>query len=133
MVLAQWDEKYATGNPDVDAQHKQLFGMVNGLHEALVAGHGKDKMGPTLKGVAAYTVEHFRTEELLMLESGYPGFPEHKRKHEQLLGQVGQLAADFDAGKLTLPLTLARFLADWITHHIEEEDQKMAAWLKARP
>lgn len=133
MALAVWDNKYATGNLVVDGQHKKLFEMVNDLHDALLAGKGRDMMGVTLKGLASYTKEHFSTEERLMTQKAYPGFPDHKRKHEDLLGQVGQLVTDFDAGKLTLPLTLARFLSDWIRHHIDEEDQKMAQWLKANP
>jgi hemerythrin len=132
MALATWDPKYATGNLAVDGQHRKLFEMVNSLHDSLLAGHGKEKMGPTLKGLATYTVEHFKTEEGLMTAQAYPGFPEHKRKHDELLGQVSQLVKDFDEGKLTLPLTLARFLSDWIRHHIEDEDQKMTQWLRAR-
>ncbi|MBK8803443.1 MAG: hemerythrin family protein [Fibrobacteres bacterium] len=131
MSLAAWDPKYATGNLAIDGQHKKLFQMVNELHDSLLAGAGREKMGPTLKGLATYTVEHFRTEEGFMTQKGYPGYPEHKRKHEELLVQVTQLITDFDAGKLTLPLTLARFLADWIRHHIDEEDQKLAKWIKS--
>ena len=132
MALAAWDPKYATGNLAVDGQHRKLFEMVNSLHDALLAGHGKEQMGPTLKGLATYTVEHFKTEEGLMTSLMYPGYPEHKKKHDALLAQVGQLVKDFDEGKLTLPLTLARFLSDWITHHIEDEDKKMAQWLRSR-
>lgn len=132
MAISEWDEKYATGNLPIDGQHKRLFELVNGLHEALLAGHGKEQMGPTLRGLASYTVDHFSTEERLMTQLVYPGFLDHKRKHEELLAKVTQLMTDFDAGKLTLPLTLARFLADWITHHIQEEDMKMTAWLRSR-
>ena len=39
---------------------------------------------------------------------------------------------DFDAGRLTRPLTLARFLSDWIRHHIDDEDQKMAQWIRSK-
>ena len=132
MALAEWNEKYETGFLAVDTQHKHLFGLVNDLHEALMAGHGKEKMGVTLKALASYTVEHLRTEEALMAQVAYPGTPEHQRKHENLVSQVNQLTADFAAGRLTLPLTLARFLSDWLSHHIQEEDMKLVGWVRAK-
>jgi len=132
MALIEWNAKFETGYSAVDAQHRHLFSLVNDLHDALMAGHGKEKMGATLEALASYTVEHFRTEEALMVQMAYPGAPDHKRKHEELAGQVRQLLVDHGAGKLTLPLTLARFLADWLGHHIEEEDMKLIAWVRAR-
>jgi hemerythrin len=96
-----------------------------------MAGTAKEKMGATLGALASYTVEHFEAEERMMVDIAYPGLPEHRRKHEELVRQVGRLVADHEAGRLTLPLTLARFLVDWLRHHIEEEDMRMIAWSRA--
>jgi len=131
MALAEWEERYETGHAGVDDQHRRLFGLLNDLHDALMSGSANEKMGGTLGSMAAYTVEHFRAEEALMVAIAFPGLPEHRRKHEELASQVGQLVADHRAGRLTLPLTLARFLVDWLRHHIEEEDMKMIAWSRA--
>jgi hemerythrin-like metal-binding protein len=132
MAIATWDDRFATGNLAIDGQHRKLFEMVNGLHDALLAGHGREQMGPTLKALAAYTHDHFLTEERMMTQLSYPGLPEHKRKHDELEDKVVRLVADHETGKLTLPLTLARFLAEWVAHHIEEEDIKLARWMQAR-
>lgn len=132
MALVEWAAKYETGYLAIDTQHKHLFSLVNDLHDALMAGQGKSRMGVTLKALATYTAAHFLTEETLMTQLLYPGMPEHKRKHEELAGQVRRLVADFEAGRLTLPLTLARFLADWLAHHIEEEDLRLIEWVKAK-
>ncbi len=131
MAFAEWETRYETGDAEVDEQHKRLFGLLNDLHEALMAGTANEKMGGTLRSMADYTVEHFRAEEALMVAIAFPGLPEHRRKHEELASQVGLLVADHGAGRLTLPLTLARFLVDWLRHHIEEEDMKMVAWSRA--
>ena len=132
MDLAQWDGKYETGFLAVDTQHKHLFSLVNGLHDALIAGAGKEGLGSTIGEFEKYTVEHFRTEEQLMVRTGYPRFKEHMLKHREMQDQVRQLVSDFEAGRITLQLTLARFLVDWIRHHIDEEDRAMADWLKGR-
>jgi len=132
MPLAIWKPEYATGNGAIDQQHQRLFEMVNGLHEGIVNGSGKEIMGPTLKKLAAYTLEHFRTEEGFMTSKKYPGYDVHHKKHDDLVKQVQELIASYDAGKMVLPLTLSRFLADWITHHIAEEDKALAAWLRTK-
>lgn len=130
-MFAKWDDKYLTGHMTVDSQHKHLFTLVNDLHEAIVAGKGREAQGKALEALATYCVEHFATEETLMQERGYPGYPEHKRKHDELTTKATDLIAGYKTGKLVLPMTLSTFLADWIRHHIGEEDQKLIAWLKA--
>ena len=132
MALIEWNEGFETGHHAVDAQHKHLFSLVNDLNEGLMTGRGKEMMGTTLRAVASYVAEHFRSEEALMAELEYQGSSEHRRKHEELSAQVRLLVADHAAGKLTLPLTLARFLADWLRNHIEEEDMKLVRWIREK-
>jgi len=126
-----WTPEYATGNAQVDAQHKNLFAMVNELHEAIVGGKHKDVLGPTLEKLAKYTVEHFSHEQKLMLEKGYPGYTAHKAKHDDLTKQALDIINKYKSGEITLPLTISRFLNDWISHHINEEDKKMIAWVQS--
>jgi hemerythrin len=131
MASFQWNETYATGNPQVDTQHKNLFAMVNDLHEAIVNARQQDVLLPTLEKLAKYTIEHFSHEEKLMLSKSYPGYTEHKKKHDDLAGQAKTIIAQYKSGELKLPITLSRFLNDWIAHHINEEDKKMIQWVKA--
>ena len=130
MSFALWSSSYETGHPELDEQHKQLFGMVNELHEAMSHGHGREVLGPVLNNLVAYTLEHFATEEALMGSTGYPNLDRHQEKHAALTGQVYELQLRFSAGYLTLPSTLARFLAGWLKQHIREEDMAFIHWMK---
>jgi len=132
MPIAIWSPAYITGDATVDAQHQKLFQLVNELHHGIVSGHGKDVMGPVLRGLASYTIEHFATEERLMATASYPNLPRHKAKHDGLTKQVKDLLREFEAGNLALPSTLSKFLADWLTHHIREEDMELIHWLQAQ-
>jgi hemerythrin-like metal-binding protein len=85
-----------------------------------------------VKALAKYTVEHFRTEEALMEKLNYPEMAVHKAAHEELLTKVTDLIAGVESGKVTLPLTLGRFLADWISHHIRGNDLQMIRWVRAQ-
>lgn len=132
MPIAIWLPKYETGNAAVDGQHRRLFEMVNELHHGIISGHGKETMGPTLKALAGYTLEHFATEEGFMRTSHYENYPRHKKEHDRLAKQVKELVAQYDEGQVPLPATLSKFLADWLTHHIKEEDMEMISWLRAK-
>ena len=130
MPLTTWNRELECGNITIDAQHRGLFQMVNHLHDQIVAGKGKDVLGPTLKKLTRYTVEHFQTEEKLMLSMGYPNLAEHKQKHDNLAAQAQQLLDQMERGEVLLSMTVSRFLADWVKHHIQEEDQKMIEWMR---
>ena len=133
MPIAVWDNSYKTGHELVDKQHEELFRMVNGLHDAIVANKGKEVLGPTLQELAKYTIEHFRDEEALMASIQYPLLPTHKAKHDALTQEVAQLLEKFRDGKLVLSMTLSSFLAKWLQHHIKEDDIALIRYLKTHP
>lgn len=130
MTFALWSSDYETGHPDVDRQHRRLFELVNALHDAMAKGHGREALEPALKALAAYTLEHFAAEEALMRATDYPGLERHRDKHVALAQQVDELLLRFSKGYLTIPTTLSRFLADWLKHHIREEDMAFIAWMR---
>lgn len=132
MPIAVWMPKYLTGNAAVDRQHQRLFELVNELHHGIVSGQGREVVGPVLKSLAAYTVDHFATEEGFMRSAQYVNYDRHKAKHDQLTAQVKDLVAQYESGMPNLPGSLSRFLADWLTHHIKEEDLEMITWLRQR-
>jgi hemerythrin len=132
MALVVWDSKYLTGNAEVDHQHQELFALINTLHDAIVAGKGRELLMPTLDKLAAYVIKHFRAEETLMQAQGYPGFAEHKAKHEDLARKTTETIDGYRNGKLLLTTTLSRFLGDWITTHVMGDDFAMVTWLKSR-
>jgi len=129
MTFIKWEAKYEVGVPVIDAQHKTLFDHVNTLFDAMQAGHGKDEIGKTLAFLARYTVDHFKTEEDLMRRSSYPGYEAHKAIHDDLTHQVVDLQAKLDKGSQMLSLPVMHFLRDWLSHHISEEDLKLAKHL----
>lgn len=133
MAIAIWDDSYRTGNIDVDTQHQHLFEMVNDLHDAIMSGKSKEASVPTLIKLAKYTFDHFRSEEDLMVTVNYPGMASHRRKHEDLNKRVKELVEKYRADKCVLTITLSNFLADWLRHHIKEDDMALVKYVKAHP
>jgi hemerythrin-like metal-binding protein len=97
----------------------------------MVAGHGRDAIGPTLSELVRYTQYHFATEERLMKAHGYEHSAEHEAEHAKLLRDVGAFKARFDAGNQMLSIELLRFLRDWLFGHIAGSDSKLAKCLIA--
>jgi hemerythrin len=104
---------------------------VNKLHDAMRDGKARQELSATLAFLRDYTVQHFAMEEGLMKRSSYPGYPEHKRIHDELTQQVLDLEAKHKAGSMTLSLSVMTFLKDWLAHHIAQEDMKLAEHLRA--
>lgn len=127
--IACWQEEYVTGNPQVDGQHQQIFELVNTLHDAVVTGANITVLQELLEDLANHTIEHFQTEEALMMAVNYPDYKRHKLTHDRLLATVNSLLIQIrDCHTVTIDIT--QFLMDWLAHHIKGEDQKMIKFLQ---
>lgn len=133
MTLMAWGPKLYVGVQQIDDQHKKLVDLVNKLNDAMVGGHGRDVIGPTLTELVKYTQYHFATEEGLMKLHGYQDTAQHKAEHAKLLHDVGDFKARFDAGNSMLSVQLLRFLKDWLSGHILGSDMRLAKHLNAAP
>jgi len=107
--------------------------MMSKLHDAIVADRGREVLGPTLQELAKYTQEHFAEEERLMDAIHYPQLAAHRKKHEGLTRQVQELQAKFRDGKIVFSMTVSSFLAEWLKHHIKEDDVALVEYMKTHP
>jgi len=122
MVLFDWSEKYRTGIPSIDEQHRKLIGLVNELNEAMRVGRGKELTDKVLKELGDYTVYHFSFEEAAFEKYGYPAKDEHRREHQALVRQLEDVVGKYERGEIGINVTLLEFLSNWIKTHIEKED-----------
>ncbi len=133
MSLVRWNDSFATGIARIDDQHRTLFGAVNDLHDAFRTGAAKAQIGKAIDFLVTYTVEHFRDEEGYMERYGYDGLAAHRAEHQLLLDQVQEFNGKFRTSPESVrPMEVARFLGDWLTHHINQVDLKYAGYLKAK-
>ena len=132
MSLVRWNDSYATGIARIDDQHRTLFGAVNDLHDAFRTGAAKAQIGKAIDFLVTYTVEHFRDEEGYMERYGYDGLAAHRAEHQLLLDQVQEFNGKFRTSPDSVrPMEVARFLGDWLTHHIPTFDKAYAGPMRA--
>jgi hemerythrin-like metal-binding protein len=127
MAFVAWEQRFSVGNTQIDSQHRQLFDLVNELHNSLLRGAGPGILHSILEKLLAYTHLHFNTEERIMLSTGYPDFAEHKAEHDRLAAQVLEYVEGLKSGRLTLTTRVSYFLRDWLLHHILESDRDIGA------
>lgn len=127
MPIYQWTPAISVNNPDIDSQHKRLFDLINNLHDAMIAGKGKDVLAATLAELLDYTKTHFSYEEKYIQSKQYVGFAAHKLQHDQFTKKVADWQKDFQAGKMNLTIEVSQYLKDWLVNHIEVIDKKTFA------
>jgi hemerythrin len=116
-----------TGVGSVDAQHRQLFDVINRLSADMAAGKGKDEVGWVLGELAKYAISHFSHEESCTARFGCPVAAQNKAAHAAFLQTFTALKAEFDrtGPSATLAIRVQQEVSKWITNHIVGVDVKL--------
>jgi hemerythrin len=131
MKALTWDKTLSVDVAEIDEDHRRLVDLYNVLSRAVADGDSTEYVEAVTDELIACTVWHFRHEERLMLRHGYPGLPEHKAEHEELIDSVKDLQQKLrDAGD-AVSAQQVEFLERWLMEHIYGADMKMGAYLCA--
>jgi hemerythrin len=125
MALLQWRDAFNTGISSVDYEHRQLFGIINGLYDKLGAGDSAavDEFMATLHDRIA---GHFALEERVMRDRSYGGYGEHKADHERLLDEIRDLMEQHRAGGYRDAADrLGERLDRWFSLHFNTHDVRL--------
>lgn len=132
MPYSQWDPSLETGSEIVDRQHRQLYDLINELHDSIVENHDREIQDDVLVRLMRYAELHFDDEENLMRSVGYPALADQQRMHRDFKAEAARLTETYRSGEVLLPITLAVFLHDWLVKHIRIEDRKIGEYIRAR-
>jgi hemerythrin len=130
MEFMPWSDDYSVRVLQLDAQHKHLVGMINGLVEVMQRGAKPDELAALLEDLLDYTRYHFETEEKLMARAGYAGLADHRAKHAAMRAEVERLLAAAQTGNATTAMKLMAFLKNWLAKHINGTDKLYAPALE---
>lgn len=133
-----WKEKYKVGVDLIDGQHEELFRRVTDFVETLRSpGEAKekaDRVSSTLSFMQEYVVTHFQAEEAYQKRMGYPDLPQHIKLHREMVRYVTDVAEQYhrEGYNEQLMQQFAGRLLAWLINHVVAEDQKIAAYVKAK-
>ena len=121
----EWSDKYCIGNEAIDEEHKGLFRIANRFLEAT----GVDAKRASAAELRSYTKEHFRHEEILMHEVGYPLTATHRMLHADLISKLSAVEASIERGELHHP-ELEEFINFWFIKHMAAVDAPLVVYVK---
>ena len=107
--------------------------MVNELFEQCTRGNAAEQINKTIDFLLAYTQRHFSDEEALQQQSGYPDYTNHRQYHQNFIKGVSVLAEELKQSGPTPVLInkIIREVGDWLVSHIQQQDTRIAAHIKA--
>jgi hemerythrin-like metal-binding domain len=120
------DEIPRLGVVIIDEQHFKIASMLNVMNEAIKHNAPSERIAQLLDALISFTDYHFKTEERLMHEHGYPAKIEHQNTHDHLLHEVTYLKTQFLKGG---ELVFLQKLRDWFTIHISSSDKPLADFI----
>jgi hemerythrin-like metal-binding protein/PAS domain S-box-containing protein len=123
--------EFTMGCALLDQQHLRLVEAYNRLVEAMAAGGRRKERERALAALKEVALTHFGVEETLMERLAYPKTREHQTSHARLIGQINGLSDRIRQGTLDFTPPLLDFLECWLIHHTQDDDRRLALFLKA--
>jgi hemerythrin-like metal-binding protein len=124
-MAIEWNEKYRVGNDAIDAEHKELFNIASRFLNASDTGA---QLAAALE-LRDYTSKHFRHEEALMHEIGYPLTATHLKLHTDLLSKLGEIEKKIELDDLNNS-DIENFINYWFIKHMAAVDAPLVVYVK---
>ncbi|MDQ7002417.1 MAG: hemerythrin family protein [Ghiorsea sp.] len=128
----QWDDKYSTGNDEIDNQHKQIFAYLDELEEHIEKGASQLWVENFMSALGLYTRSHFCYEEICMRQSKCAIAAKNKDQHAKLLAAFHKAEKKLEREGISDALLqqLKDFLTSWLVNHIMKIDIHLKACIK---
>lgn len=124
-----WDDNFNTGLEQIDRQHRKLVDLLNALASNIAFAPSEAELGVIFDQLAAYTVYHFDSEEVIWGRhlAGDDAEAGHRRSHQAFREKVAELRSALASHSHPhLAEQALDFLARWLASHILESDRMMA-------
>lgn len=128
MPELKWDDKYLVCVPRIDEQHKKLFSLINALGVAIIENKHEQIIDEVFEGLVDYVFTHFRTEEQILEEYGYPDLRQHKHEHKVFTRKIIKFRSDFKGGTNPKATSVMEYLVNWTHNHIIGTDLKYSSF-----
>ena len=125
----EWKDEYSVGIESIDTQHKKLLGLINSLQTAVNYKTGAAFEQEALDELVDYTRTHFKYEEDMMEQNGYPDFTTHRAEHELMIARVEEVLNQYQQDKDTAMQNAIDFLQGWLINHINGTDKQYSSFL----
>lgn len=125
----EFTDEYRTNIEMIDAEHQELFRIINDVHSVLSNDltHDKyDEIVRLLDQLKSYTKEHFQDEEDYMESIHDEGLEAQKIAHDAFISRLDSMdLEEVDEHQEETLREILEFLAEWLVNHILHMDKKI--------
>jgi hemerythrin-like metal-binding protein len=125
----EWKSDYSVGIASIDAQHRKLIDLINSLQTAVDYSTGEAFERKALDELVDYTKTHFKFEEDMMEQNGYPDFESHRESHVRMIAKVDEVIEAYRRDQDGAMQQALDFLKDWLINHINGTDKQYSSFL----
>lgn len=131
MAILEWNKSLETGIDLIDAQHEELFVRIDRLELAMYNGRAVSELRNLLEYLESYVIEHFKTEEDLMLSINFPGYASHVREHSNFRKSIERLMIEYKSrgADSYLAIDVDKQMRKWLEHHIMKVDMEFVPFI----
>lgn len=120
-----WQESYECGEPDIDAEHRKLFGLANALIDAALTAADRDgDAARAFDRLLEHVATHFAHEEALLAQHGFAHLDAHRRTHAGLLGRAQALRQEWQNGAAGLGAIVEFLAGEVVARHLFKADRE---------
>jgi hemerythrin len=129
-----WSEDLRVNVHSIDEQHKELYGSMNALLEAVHEKKLNETLGILIRAVRDHTSSHCEEEEALMLRFDYPGLEPQKKDHDYFSREIASMENDLSLGMIPSEKLVKDIvnLADFFSVHIRKLDGPLGRFINER-
>ncbi len=82
--------------------------------------------------IMLFVAVHFKDEEEMMREQGFPGFSRHKKLHDKFTSEMAGVQSQINNRKVSFSGKLSNLLWDFLYVHINEEDAQYGEFYRQK-
>ncbi|AUQ27047.1 diguanylate cyclase [Dickeya zeae] len=126
LVHLTWHYSYATGHPDVDREHQNLFRQANALLQIILRSGTREEFSQQVSQLIDLLHEHMQHEEQMLREKQHPDVGYHARLHSHLLYRASELLQRFEQQQIGMTELFHYVVYEVITQHMLIDDKKLS-------
>ncbi len=135
MSFLQWHKGLEIGCPIVDSEHKKLMQTINEVADEIDNGSDSSTIREAIEKMIEYGLYHFQHEEALFLPTAYPYAKEHMAEHAAMRESIKKIHEAMITKQMTSEVAatdLLVILKQWLAHHVQGMDVKIAPYINGR-
>jgi hemerythrin len=128
--LLAWKQEFEIGIPVLDEQHHKFIDMVSEVQNNILTA-SREQLVRFFSFIYDYMINHFKTEEMFMIECRYPDTDEHVEEHREFREKIDFFYENFKKNNTQfIVVNIIDFMKDWIIGHLLCSDKALGEWYK---